>query len=48
MTNETAFSGTGASHSAKVPEIFETKTNGTEISWGKNPENPEIVEFPKS
>ena len=34
----------GAYHSTQNFEIFETGTNGTEISW----ENLEIVEFPKS
>ena len=35
----------GAYHSTKNFEIFETGTNGTEISWVKVPENREIFEW---
>ena len=38
----------GAYHSTKNFEIFEKGTDGTEDFLGKVPENPEIVEFPKS
>ena len=38
----------GAYHSTKNFEIFETGTNGTEISWEKFQKLPKIVEFPKS